>query len=109
MTALVEKLDALPLALATTGSYLDQVTVSITEYLRLTKLHGCSYTRMTQGWTHTKTAHFTLHGVCRLIAFNIGTSSRQGYLVFGVISATKTFGLSCYAMDLRKSYLGFAV
>nr|POE72161.1 vegetative incompatibility protein het-e-1 [Quercus suber] len=33
--ALVQKLDGLPLALATTGSYLDQVTVSVAEYLTL--------------------------------------------------------------------------
>jgi hypothetical protein len=32
---LVQKLDGLPLALATTGSYLDQVTLSIAEYLKL--------------------------------------------------------------------------
>ncbi|KAK1807232.1 hypothetical protein LTR12_018424 [Friedmanniomyces endolithicus] len=33
--ALVKRLDGLPLALATTGSYLDQVTVSVAEYLSL--------------------------------------------------------------------------
>ncbi|KAI7081867.1 hypothetical protein KC356_g8821 [Hortaea werneckii] len=33
--ALLSRLDGLPLALATTGSYLDQVTVSIAEYLEL--------------------------------------------------------------------------
>ena len=33
--SLVQKLDGLPLALATTGSYLNQVSVSIPEYLKL--------------------------------------------------------------------------
>ena len=33
--ALVQKLDGLPLALATTGSYLDQVTISVADYLSL--------------------------------------------------------------------------
>ena len=35
--ALVQRLDGLPLALATTGSYLDQVTVSVAKYLSLYK------------------------------------------------------------------------
>lgn len=33
--ALTQRLDGLPLALATAGAYLDQVTMSIAEYLRL--------------------------------------------------------------------------
>lgn len=33
--ALVQRLDRLPLVLATTGSYLYQVTISVTKYLSL--------------------------------------------------------------------------
>ena len=35
MLALARRLDGLPLALATAGAYLDQVTISVAEYLRL--------------------------------------------------------------------------
>jgi hypothetical protein len=37
---LAKELDGLPLALATAGAYLDQVTINLSDYLRLYKVMG---------------------------------------------------------------------
>jgi hypothetical protein len=98
---LVEELDGLPLALATAGSYLEYVTTSFSDYLRLYKASWLKLQKTSPllDSYEDRTLYTVQHGKLLSIGSNSKMEHQQNYLSYGHILIDRICGLTSYGMQ----------